>query len=395
MRIVFTLGGTDSGRSGLGSYVSSVLPELRAVCGREGAELLALGSEEEIAAYAAVLDGIPTLAAPRWTSSPGPSALWYLAAAGRAAKRGEGSVILYSAANRRIGAVNPLPSVAVVHDLGQLHVTDKYDALRMAYFRFGLLSVLRRATRLVAISEATRTDLVHALGLAREDVDVVPNGVNAQRFAPRDSEDPAVRQIRLELGIRRPYLLYPARLEHPAKNHLRLIAAFAASRTCQTHELVLVGADWGAQAAIADAIARQGLAERVKLAGFVNEASIPPLVAGADGVVMVGLCEGFGLPALEALAAGRPVCASSTGALPEVVGDLGVLCDPFSIESIAQGLDRIAYDADRRELCARRGPERAAVRTWRSTAEGLFDSCRRAVLARADEANFGTEEAAE
>lgn len=395
MRIVFTLGGTDTGRSGLGSYVSSVLPELHAVCEREGAELLALGSEDEIAAYAGVLDGIPTLSAPRWTSSPGPSALWYLAAAGRTAKRGDGDVILYSAANRRIGAVNPLPSVAVVHDLAQLHVSDKYDALRMAYFRFGLLSVLRRATRLVAISEATRTDLVHALGLQRGEVDVVPNGVNAQRFAPRDPEDPQVRQVRHELGIRHPYLLYPARLEHPAKNHLRLVAAFAASRACATHELVLVGADWGAQAAVADAIARQGLAKRVKLAGFVNEASIPPLVAGADGIVMVGLCEGFGLPALEALAAGRPVCASSTGALPEVVGDLGVLCDPFNVDSIARGIDRITYDAEQRELCARRGPERAALRSWRNTAEGLFESCRRAVAARAREASYGAEEAAE
>lgn len=395
MRIVFTLGGTDAGKSGLGSYVSAVLPELRRVTDREGADLVALGSEDELSAYAAVLEGIPTLRTPRWTTSPGPSALWYLAAAGRAAKQTAGDVILYSAANRRVGALNPLPAVAVVHDLAQLHVTDKYDALRMAYFRYGLLSVLRRATRLVAISEATRTDLVSALGLSHDDVDVVPNGVDGQRFAPRGPDDPEVRRVRGELGIDGPYLLYPARFEHPAKNHLRLVAAFAASRVRETHRLLLVGADWGGQTAVSTAIAEHGLADRVRLAGYVNDESMGPLVAGADGVVMVGLCEGFGLPALEALAAGRPVCASNTGALPEVVGELGVLCDPFDVSSIASGLERIVFDQAHRELCARLGPERAARRTWRHTAEGLFASCRRAVFGPGSGRSVPGEEAAE
>lgn len=382
MRIVFTLGGTDAGKSGLGSYVNAVLPELRGLSSREGFELVALGSAQEAEAYAVALDGIPTLTAPRWAATPGPSALWYLTAAGRAAKLTAEDVILYSAANRRFGAFNGGPSVAVVHDLAQMHVPGKYDVLRMAYVRYGLLSLLRRASRLVAISEATRTDLVHALGVDRALVDVVPNGVDADRFAPRPPDDPLVLEVRRRLGLATPYLLYPARLELPAKNHLRLLTAFARSRASNSHQLILVGADWGARAAIADSITAHGLGAHVKLCGYVDDATIPPLVAGADGVLMVGLCEGFGLPALEALAAGRPVCASSTGALPEVVGDLGALCDPFSVESIARAIDRIAFDPEHREACARLGPERARARTWARTAEGLYQSCRRAVVSR-------------
>lgn len=385
MRIVFTLGGTDAGKFGLGRYVTSVLPELLRVAQQQGSELIALGSEDEVRAYAHVLEGIPTLPAPRWTIHPGPSALWYLAAAGRTAKLNAGDVLLYSAANRRFGAFNPLPTVAVMHDLAQLHVADKYDPLRMAYFKYGLLSVLRRATRLVAVSHATRTDLVHALDIDPTLVDVVPNGVDAARFAPRPPNDLQVRRVRSELQLAGPYVLYPARLEHPAKNHLRLITAFARTQARQTHQLLLVGDDWGALEAIRACISAHDLGDRVQIAGYVNETLIPALFAGADAVTIVGLREGFGLPALEALAAGRPVCASNTGALPEVVGELGAFCDPFDPSSIAAAIDRCVHDEEYRELCAREGPEWAAGHSWRHTAEKLFESCRRAAATRSDE----------
>lgn len=378
MRIVFTLGGTDAGRSGLGSYVKAVLPELRDAARRSGVELVALGSNDELAAYAHALEGIPTSSTPRWTRAPGPSALWYLAAAGKAAGL-TGDVVLYSAANRRFGAINPRPTVAVVHDLGPLYVPEKYDPLRLAYFRYGLVPVLRRATRLVAISEATRRDLVHALDLERDRVDIVPNGVDSKRFAPRPSNDPEVAAALDELDLHRPYVLYPSRLEHPAKNHVRLIAAFARSRTLATHQLVLAGADWGGRRAVHQAVSEHNLQDRVRSIGYVEDRLVPLLMAGADSVAMVGLREGFGLPALEALASGRPVFAADTGALPEVLGGLGTLCDPFSVDAIAAALDRATYDESLRAACMREGPRRAAWFGWRRTAEGLLESCRSAL----------------
>lgn len=378
MRIVFTLGGTDAGRSGLGSYVKAVLPELRDAARQSGVEIVALGSHDELSAYADALEGIRTLHAPRWTSAPGPSALWYLTAAGAAAGL-SGDVVLYSAANRRFGAINPRPTVAVVHDLGPLYVPEKYDPLRLAYFRYGLVPVLRRATRLVAISEATRRDLMHTLGLERDRVDVVPNGVDGKRFAPRPQNDPEVARALRELGVRQPYVLYPSRLEHPAKNHVRLIVAFARSRASTTHQLVLAGADWGGRRTVMNAVFDHNLQDRVRTLGYVEDRLIPLLVAGADSVAMVGLREGFGLPALEALASGRPVFAADTGALPEVLGGLGALCDPYSVESIATALDRATYDESLRTACLREGPRRAAWFGWRRTAEGILASCRAAL----------------
>jgi len=96
-------------------------------------------------------------------------------------------------------------------------------------------------------------------------------------------------------------------------------------------------------------------------------------------VARVWLREGFGVPALEALASGRPVFAADTGALPEVLGRLGALCDPCSVESIATALDRATYDESLRTACLREGPRRAAWFGWRRTAEGILASCRAAL----------------
>ncbi len=382
MRIAFTLGGTDDGRSGLGSYVKSVLPELSGLTRRRGDELVVLGSREELDAYGASLDGLETRLTPRVATRPGLSALWYLLASGGAARRASADVVLYPAANRRASAVNPLPSVAVVHDLGQLHVPEKYDALRMAYFHHALLRVFRRATRLVAISRATQSDLVSALGIERDTVDVVLNGVDVQRFAPRPPADPDVAAARARLTLHAPYLLYPARLEHPAKNHVRLVEAFSSSGLAATHDLVLMGGDWGASERILEAARAHGVGHRVRLTGFVDDWLVPLLTTGADAVVLLGLYEGFGLPALEALAAGRPVCASNSGALPEVVGDLAALCDPYAVDSIAAALRSVVFDSELRRRAAEQGPAHARAFGWNKTAAGLHRACRRAARLR-------------
>ena len=110
--------------------------------------------------------------------------------------------------------------------------------------------------------------------------------------------------------------------------------------------LVLAGADWGAYARIRETVARLRIDHRVHMAGFVEDEIVPGLVAGADSVAMVGLHEGFGLPALEALAAGRPLFVSNTGALTEVTGDLAASCDPLDCASIQRALENTIADAN-------------------------------------------------
>jgi glycosyltransferase involved in cell wall biosynthesis len=182
--------------------------------------------------------------------------------------------------------------------------------------------------------------------------------------------------MRVRLELPGPYLLYLSRLELPAKNHLRLIEAFAASSACASQTLVLAGGDWGGRAAIEATIDRLQVRDRVRLLGFVDDELVPALVAGAEVVAMVGLFEGFGLPALEALSCGVPVVVSSTGALPEVVGTLGLLADPTSVLAIRQALDRALGDEDHRQRISVEGPKWARAHGWEATARALFETCR-------------------
>jgi glycosyltransferase involved in cell wall biosynthesis len=379
MRVAITLGGTDWGRSGIGAYVRAILPRLEGALRRNGDSLVVIGDSREIHAYSGVLAGATVLLAPPLGLAPAASALWYLFGVGAFARRaGHADVLLLPAANRRASVRGRLPTVAVVHDLAQLSVPGKYDPLRMAYLRWVVLVALRFADQLVAVSGATRDDMVAVLGQGTP-VRVVSNGVDAIRFAPRSRQEPEVARVLERHAIDGPYLLYTARLEHPGKNHLRLLRAFASSELRGSHSLVLAGGDWGARRQVDEEISRAGLAGRVRLLGWVPDEELPALVCSAEAVVMAGLCEGFGLPALEALAAGRPVCAANTGALPNVVGSLAAFFDPYSEASIRLALVRVVSDHVLRARCATEGPAWAAARSWDSTVDGLVDACRAAL----------------
>jgi len=175
----------------------------------------------------------------------------------------------------------------------------------------------------------------------------LPDGVRPGRAAgPREGSPVA--------DLEGPYLLYPARLEHPRENHLRLLGAYAASRARTTHALVLAGADWGAGPLIRAGVARRRLGDRVVMLGYVSAAEALELAAGADAVVIVGQWDGCRLAELQALSAGRPLVTSDL----EVAGDLGVLCDPHDERSIASALDRVIDDEALHARARREGPRR-------------------------------------
>ena len=373
MRIAVAVGGTDRGRSGISTYVRALLPRLQAGLEAEGGQLIAFGGAEDLATYEGELRRAET--AVTCNRGPGLDAAWHLLRAGAFAEKLGADVLLLPAANRRLTAFSRVPTVAVVHDLAQLKVPEKFDPLRMFYATRVLPGALRTATELVAVSEATRRDLCGALHVKRERIRLVPNGVDAARFLPASGDDDRIDRARVATGLVGPYLLYMSRLEHPGKNHLRLLRAFAGSAAARTHVLALAGADFGAAAAVRSEIARLHLGDRVSVLGFVADDLLPGLVAGADAVAMVGLYEGFGLPALEAIAAGRPVVASATGALPEVVGRFAAMCDPLSVGSISTALDRAIADPQLRASVAAEGPAWAAARGWDRTASGILDAC--------------------
>ena len=368
-RVAVALAGCDlgtSGSSGVSVFVQAILPRVRDHLARNGTSLLVLGTAREREASGLKGADGPTL--PAALDRPAASAAFALLGASGLARTLGAKVLYLPCANRRIVGLRAIPTAGTVHDLAQFHVDSKYGALRQVYVRRVLSPLLRALSVVTVVSQATADDVARYAFVPPDRIRVVPNGVTLGSAGSR-------------VAPSAPYLLYPARLEHPGKNHVRVLEAFARSRARATHRLVFSGAEWGAGPRIDASIRELDLGGVVDVLGFVSRDELTNRMANADAVIAAGLFEGFGLPAAEALALGRPVAASSTGSLPEVVGPLGALFDPLDTASMAAAMDRVIEDVELRARCSAEGPKYAERFSWDRAAtaiatalEGVIDA---------------------
>jgi glycosyltransferase involved in cell wall biosynthesis len=266
------------------------------------------------------------------------------------------------------------PAVVTVHDISYARAPELFSRRDRALLRFVRGSV-RRAARVIAVSEFTRADVCDLYGLAPEGVVAIPNGVSAQ-FRPLPT---ATDRVRERFGINRPYVLCVGALQ-PRKNVPLAIEAYAqlAGRGTEC-ELVVAGGDRGGRLDVLDAILRTRLTGRVHLVGHVDEDELPALYGAARALVFPSLYEGFGLPALEAMACGTPVIASNTTGLAEAVGDAGLTVDPRSAEELAEAMRRVLGDEELRARLVAAGHARAAAFTWARTARATAGVYREAL----------------
>jgi glycosyltransferase involved in cell wall biosynthesis len=276
--------------------------------------------------------------------------------------------------------VTPRATVATIHDLGYLHFPGEHPAPTRLLRRLANRWSARRATRVVAISGATRDDLVRYDGVPADRISVVHHG-HASWFKP--VRDPAlVEAVLARHQLDRPYFLFVGTLQ-PRKNLERLLAAF--DTVAADHPdllLALVGAAGWQPERLQHALASVRARDRVRQLGYVDDADLPPLLSGSLGLAFPSLYEGFGLPALEAMACAAPVLTSNTSSLPEVVGDAALLVDPLDVAAIADGLRRLADDPDLRRDLGERGLVRSAGFTWERAAQETLTVLRTAYAAR-------------
>jgi glycosyltransferase involved in cell wall biosynthesis len=263
----------------------------------------------------------------------------------------------------------PCPSVVTIHDLYFIDYPGRRRPVRDVALTALARVYARGAAAIIADSEHSRRAIVARLGLLRERVAVIPVGLGREFVAGTPS--PAQRD-RYGLGPR--YVLYVGNFL-PHKNLPTLLRAWAALPATHrdTHRLLLAGGDRGGQPVLASLARTLGIAASVSFSGLVADEDLPAVYGGAAALVLPSLEEGFGLPALEAMACGAPVIASTRGALPEVVGDAGVLVDPERTEALTAALTRVLSSESERAALRRRGFARAATFTAERTAGRVID----------------------
>lgn len=270
--------------------------------------------------------------------------------------------------------VSRCPSVVTVHDLSFLLYPQGFRALNRYYLQLFTRLSVRRARRVIAVSESTKRDLVHHYGLAPAQIDVVYNGVDA---AFRPLPDDQVADFRVRRGLPQRFILFVGTLE-PRKNVMRLLKAYARLSPGRPPLLLVGGRGW-LYDELFSAVERLHLSDEVCFVGYVPAEDLPWWYNAATLFVYPSLYEGFGLPPLEAMACGTPVIASTASALPEVVGQAGILVSPTDTEALAAAMEQVLADGDLRARMRAAGLAQARRFSWQQTARGTADSYRRAL----------------
>ena len=259
-------------------------------------------------------------------------------------------------------------AVVTIHDI--IHVLyPQFLPHRAAliYARVMIRRALRRADRIITVSNNSKRDLVDYFGIPPARIEVIYNGVAGRFRADLPGEE--TERVAAKYGLPRPYLLFLGG-EKPHKNVRNVLRAFAEARRDQTlpHALVLAGPMPKNRSRVEALIAALDLGEQVVRPGVVPEEDLPGLFAGADAFLYPTLYEGFGLPVAEAMACGVPVLTSSTSALQEIAGGYAYLVDPMDVDAIARGIVDLATDPARRREYAELGRRRAADFSWERAA---------------------------
>ncbi len=266
-----------------------------------------------------------------------------------------GGSILWSPANT--GPLAVPNQVLTVHDLSPLEHPEWFKPAFAAWYKRVFPILVRRVKHVITPSEHVRRKMMVRFHLPEDRVTAIPAGVNLDRFC---RQDPPRQYGR--------YILFVGSIE-PRKNLLTLLKAWnMIEKKHPDVSLVLAGSP----GSVFRKVHFPGDSARLVFTGYLPDTALPALYSGADLFVLPSLDEGFGLPVLEAMACGTPVVASAQGALPEVVGEAGLLFNPGNPAALAQILSRCLTDLPLRKSLIQRGLERVQQFSWQTTAEMVW-----------------------
>jgi len=274
----------------------------------------------------------------------------------------------------KLPLLSSVPAVNQVLDLMYLvfppYLQDLGVFRRLYYSSFGR-SFAHKAINVITDSEHAKSDIIRLWEIKPEKITVIPLGA-ADRYIPVGDEEICTR-VRGENGLPERYILYLGNFK-PHKNVASLIQAYARIRNeCKGYKLVLAGPLDTHGQALKSQVATAGLTENVIFTGIIREEDLPEVILSmADLFVFPSLYEGFGIPPLEAMACGTPVIASNRTAIPEAVGNAGLLVDPLNIDALGQAMLTLLQNPDLRRTYAEKGLKRAAQFRNEQTAGMLY-----------------------
>ncbi|MCB9642601.1 MAG: glycosyltransferase family 4 protein [Myxococcales bacterium] len=273
------------------------------------------------------------------------------------------ALVHFPVGNRRLFPMRKARQVATVHDIAEYRFPERFGPLHTFHVKWVLAPLLRQMHAVIAVSEQTRQDLLEFVGLEPSRVRTIHNGVDTQRFRPATREQEKEVQRRHHLSDS--YWLYVSRLEHPVKNHVTLLEAYAALRSMgkDLPQLVFIGAPDIRADVVMERIASLKLERAVRCLGYVEAAELPVLISGAKASLFPSLYEGFGLPVLESMSCGTPVICSDIKVFDEFVPSDALRFPARDVDALAHCLlvdlerarERVTLSRDLTwEACARR-----------------------------------------
>lgn len=277
--------------------------------------------------------------------------------------------VLFVHTERRIPWWCPAPVVATVHDLAAHEVHGKYGSLNQWYSTQVVPHIIRKTPHLIAVSHTTAKGLNKRLGIPLPQITVIPNGVHCCRFAPPMDGGKPLRPVIARLPNDAQFLLFPGRIEHPAKNHVMAIATIAElQRRGHDIHLVCAGKDWLRADAVHQAARDHQVEAKIHFTGYISDIDLVGLYHHAQALIFPSRVEGFGLPLVEAMAANLPIISSNASCMPEIAGPAALYADPDDACAFADHVISILTDPQIKANLIHEGQVRVTNFSWTQAA---------------------------
>ncbi len=251
---------------------------------------------------------------------------------------------------------SPIPFVFTIHDLIHLNTTDTTSPLKKIYYELFIKNSAKKAYKILTVSEYSKKKIIEWTQINEEKIIVVGNGISSVFTATGTKHQPGY-----------PYLLHVGNTK-AHKNVARLILAFAAAKIDTSLRLILTG---NITPAIDQIINQHELKNRIIFSGQLSDEKLAEYYRGAQAFLLPSLHEGFGIPVIEAMACGIPTLVANTTSLPEIAGNAAIYIDPYSIESIKQGIEKISTDEKLRDDLTKKGFAQIKLFSWDITANKI------------------------